>query len=208
VIFLAAEGPPGEDGWSRLPEPRREDFGSLASKDARFTRLDRAAKILALGALRALGERTFESENTGIVLASLTGSLAADEAFDETRSRPEGPSPLLFPPTLATSPAAELSIRLGLGGPVFAVRAGIKAAVALASRIVERGEADLVLACGLEVAARGAHALLGTKGPFRESVFVACIDRPVGVRLTDALDLPRGPLLANEDAPLLLQALK
>src|SRR5262249_19623534 len=123
------------------------------------------------------------------------------------RGRAEGPSPALFPATLPTSPAAELSIRLGLGGPIFSVRAGLRAAVALAGRVVARGEADVMLACGLETAAKGAGALLGWEGPFRESVAVIVVTREEGIRilLTSALDLPRGVLLANEEAAALIE---
>ena len=179
---------------------RREDVGS--EPDPRFGKLDRAAKLLALGAARALAGRALVRERTGVVLASFTGCLAADERFDETRARPEGPSPALFPATLPTSPAAELSIRLGLGGPVFSVRAGIRTALALASSLVRAGDAELVLACGLEVPARGVKTLLGTDA--RESVSVLVVDRALALRarlpVTDTLDLPRGPLLANEEA--------
>ncbi len=223
--WLVAEGAPGADGWARLPEVDRWELDHLmhggphppaphgppydSGRDVRFAKLDRAAKLLALGALRALGPTPLARERTGIVLASLTGCLAADERFEETRGRPEGASPALFPATLATSPAAELSIRLGLGGPVFSVRAGFEAALALAARLVARGEADAVLACGLEVAARGARTLLGHPGPFRESVAVAVIDRTsaLGVRVTDTLDLPRGDLLSNEGAGRLIETL-
>ncbi len=81
---------------------RREDVGP--EPDPRFGKLDRAAKLLALGAARALAGRALVRERTGVVLASFTGCLAADERFDETRARPEGPSPALFPATWGASP--------------------------------------------------------------------------------------------------------
>jgi hypothetical protein len=197
-------------GFALVVEPgevRREDVGP--GRDPRFGKLDRAAKLLALGAARALAGRALVGERTGVVLASFTGCLAADERFDETRARPEGPSPALFPATLPTAPAAELSIRLGLGGPVFSVRAGIRTALALALSLVRAGDAELVLACGLEVPASGDKALLGIDT--RESVSVFVVDHAlagrVRVPVTDTLDLPRGPLLANEDALALAREL-
>lgn len=212
AAWLVAEGPADADGWIRLPEVRRETVDP-EGRHPRFAKLDRAARLLALGALRALGGRTLDAPRTGVVLATYTGCLAADERFDETRGRPEGASPALFPATLPTSPAAELSIRLGLGGPIFSVRSGLATAFALASRLVERGDAEAVLACGLEVAARGAGALLGVQGPLRESVAVLVVDRALvaraGVRIpvTGSLDSPRSDLLANESAKRLMELL-
>jgi hypothetical protein len=209
--LLVADTPP-VDGWSRLPHVSREDLGDEGIRGGRFGKLDRAAKLLALGARRALAGTLVDPATTGLVLATLTGSLAADEAFDATRVRPEGASPLLFPATLPTAPAAELSLRYGLEGPVLSVRSSVKAAFAVARLLVLSGQAERVLACGLEVAARGAARFLGIEGPFRESVSVFLVDRAVATRfavpLLSALETPRGALLANEPAAALAAMLE
>jgi hypothetical protein len=90
------------------------------------------------------------------------------------------------------------------------VRSGIKTALALAARLVAGGGGvDAMLACGLEVPARGAAALLGITP--RESVSVFVVDRALAERVlvpvTRTLDLPRGPLLANEEALALAREL-
>jgi hypothetical protein len=165
----------GADGWARLPEVRREDVLG----DARFLKLDRAAKLLTLGVVRALAGRGPPGD-AGLVLGSLLGSAEADRRFDATRALEGGASPALFPATLSTSPASEVSIRLGLQGPVLSVSAGeasLLAAIGLALRALERGDADLMLACGLEVAAPDAARRLGRPGPFAESVLVLVLER-------------------------------
>jgi len=174
----------------RLPDVRREEVDP-ERRDARFGRLDRAAKLLALGAARALSGHTIEPARTGVVLASMTGCLAADASFDETRGRPEGASPALFPATLPTAPATELSIRLGLQGPIFSVRAGVRTALALAARAIESGQARFVLACGLEVG-----------GALGESVSVFLVDAALAARVRVPImnTLGSGRLLANAEA--------
>jgi hypothetical protein len=174
--FAALEPAPDtvpREGWRRLADPSRAELDPR-SEDARFARLDRAARLLALVARRALGERAIAGDRSGLVLGTVVGSLEADERFDESRSLEGGPSPLLFPATLATAPLAELSIRLGLRGPVEVVSAGeasLLEAIALGVRLVEAREAELVLAAGLEVAARSSGALLGDAGVLCESAW-------------------------------------
>lgn len=163
------------DDWALLPDPDRAEI-DRAKEDARWPRLDRAARVLALAAHRALAGRAVAGDGSGLVLGTLSGCLEADERFEATRGQEGGASPLLFPPTLATAPAAELSIRLGLRGPVSVVSSGetsLLAAVALGAQLVALGEATLVLACGLEVASRSAALAFGRAGPFAESA--ACL---------------------------------
>lgn len=175
--------PPNEsarDGWHRLPEPERSELDP-GREDARWPRLDRGARLLALAAHRALAGRTVAGEGSGLVLGTLTGCLEADERFDATRGQDGGASPLLFPATLATAPAAELSIRLGLRGPVSVVSSGESSwleAIAIGCQLVALGEATLVLACGLEVAARSAGRVLGRSGPFAESAGCLVLEGP------------------------------
>jgi acetyl-CoA acetyltransferase len=148
------------------------------------------------------------------VLGTVAGSLEADERFDATRSQEGGASPLLFPATLATAPAAELSIRLGLRGPVQVVSSGetsFLAAIATARRWLEDGDATIVLACGLEVAPRSTRAL--GPGPFAESVACLVLERE-GTRELDRSLSRASPLerrvprfLGNASAPALARAL-
>lgn len=212
---------PVVDGWRRLPDVRRDEIDPRR-QDPRFSRLDRAARLLLLAARVALGDRSVAGDATGIVLGTITGSLEADRAFDASRRQPEGASPALFPATLATAPIAEASMRLGLRGPALCISAGhasLVAAVAHAARVIVRGEADVVLAAGLEVASPAVGAVLGRPGPFVESVALFVLERDgIGPRIDplpplDELGLATEPppgafdLLGNRGAPALVAAL-
>lgn len=67
-----------------------------------------------------------ERAPAGIILGSKTGCLLADIDFDESR-RPSAlfASPAAFARTLPSTPAAEISVKLALHGPVLMVTHGV-----------------------------------------------------------------------------------
>jgi hypothetical protein len=218
VAWLFPEGAWPEGDWTLLPEVQREEVDPLR-EDARFLKLDRAARLLLLGARRALGGRNVSGERSGISLGTVTGSLEADRVFDATRRMAGGASPALFPLTLPTAPLAEVAQRLGLKGPALCVSAGnasLLAAVRAGVRAIERSDADLVVVAGLEVACSHARAVLGA-GPFVESVLVLLLERegngPRVLPVSPApLEVPapwrgHGNLLGNQAAPDLIRAM-
>lgn len=139
---------------------RRQRTGRLRWRDvsdrpfSRFGRMGLLAKY-AVAAAELAGLPPVEEAGkvpTAIVLATCSGVLTTDVAFQQTLRRTEGPSPLIFPYSLPTAALGEVSLRYGLTGPATAA----VVAEALASNALLRGlecliadEADhcLCLAC-------------------------------------------------------------
>ncbi|HLI31627.1 MAG TPA: beta-ketoacyl-ACP synthase II [Solirubrobacteraceae bacterium] len=143
---------------------RCSDFDAadvLSAKEAR--RADRCTQLAIAAAIEALEQAGWAAEppcdprRIGCVLGSgiggLTTLLDAQEALRCRRQR--GVSPLAVPTMMINAPAAALSLRFGLRGPSFAVASACASgahAIGAAVRLIERGEADAVLAGGAEAA--------------------------------------------------------
>jgi hypothetical protein len=106
----------------------------------------------------------------GLVLGTTTGCLAADAEFDASRREAGGryASPAAFSRTLPSTVAAEVSVKLTIGGPALTVCAGAAStAVALrraASWLRRMAGMELCVAGGFEQSGecvRGAVVLLG-----------------------------------------------
>jgi len=128
-------------------------------KDAR--RLDRVTQLALAAAAQALADAGLDNgagpdrERIGVVLGSGVGALAAIvegvNAYNE--KGPDRVSPFFMPMMLPDTPAAALSIAHGLRGPNMAVATACASgnnAIGEAARIVQRGEADAMLAGGSE----------------------------------------------------------
>jgi 3-oxoacyl-[acyl-carrier-protein] synthase II len=139
---------------------KRIDESALAALDpARARRLDRASRLgvrVAQGALESAGISPARvPENAGIVLSSAFGWVDGSAAF-MSRVFDKGPrlaSPADFPNLVPSSPMGHVSIYLGLRGPALGtadLTTSAESALAQGIELVEAGEADLVVAGGLE----------------------------------------------------------
>ena len=162
----------GASGVSRLPEdfePRlavqiaarvrgEVDPGDIAPKELR--RLDRVI-LLALAAAReavadaGLADGGVAPERAGVAIGSgiggVTTLLANHRALLD--AGPRRISPFFIPMTLANMPAGMVAIQHGYGGPNLChvtACASSAHAVGESLRILERGEADVMLAGGTE----------------------------------------------------------
>ena len=127
---------------------------------ARARRLDRAARMGAVVVERALRDSE-QKEGThaslGVVLGSAFGSVDASAAFMH-RLFDKGPrlvSPAEFPNLVPSSPVGHVSIYLGIEGPALVtadLAASGESACAQAIELVAQGEADAVVAGGIEEA--------------------------------------------------------
>ena len=124
-------------------------------------RLDRPARLLAVAAREALaplGEPLpWPRERIGVAAATWNaGTSALLEVLRAVfLASPEEAPPAQFPSTVANAPASQLGILEKLGGPNLTVaekQAGGLRALAEAARMLERGRADAVLACGVDEA--------------------------------------------------------
>jgi 3-oxoacyl-[acyl-carrier-protein] synthase II len=132
--------------------------GDLPAKELR--RLDRAV-LLALAAARealadaGLARGTFDADRAGVAIGSGIGGvatlLANHRAFLE--GGPRRVSPFLVPMTLTNMPSGFVAIQHGLRGPnlcpSLACATGAHA-IGEALRVIERGDADVMLAGGTE----------------------------------------------------------
>lgn len=162
----------GASGVSRLPEdfeprlavqiaarvPGEVDPGDIAPKERR--RLDRVI-LLALAAAReavadaGLGAGGVAPERAGVAIGSGIGGVQTLLANHRTLldAGPRRISPFFIPMTLANMPAGMVAIRHGYGGPNLChvtACASSAHAVGESLRILERGEADVMLAGGTE----------------------------------------------------------
>jgi 3-oxoacyl-[acyl-carrier-protein] synthase II len=128
-------------------------------KDAR--RLDRVTQFALAASAQALEDARLNNgsgpsrDQIGVVLGSGVGALAAIvdgvNAFNE--KGPNRVSPFFMPMMLPDTPAAAVSITHGLRGPNMAVATACASgnnAIGEAARIIQRGEADAMLAGGSE----------------------------------------------------------
>jgi 3-oxoacyl-[acyl-carrier-protein] synthase II len=162
----------GASGVARLPEdfeprlavqiaarvPGEVDPGDIAPKELR--RLDRVI-LLALAAAReavadaGLGDGGVAPERAGVAIGSGIGGVSTLLANHRALldAGPRRISPFFIPMTLANMPAGMVAIQNGYGGPNLChvtACASSAHAVGESLRILERGEADVMLAGGTE----------------------------------------------------------
>lgn len=122
----------------------------------RFTHFGIAAASLAMEDA-GLAPGGFEPERAGIVLGSgIGGSRTIENGYDVLNEKgPKGLDPFFISRLLVNMGAAMTSIRFGLKGPMSALSVACSTganAIGDACRILERGDADVMLAGGAEAA--------------------------------------------------------
>lgn len=140
-------------------EVRRFDPDALPARQDP-SRLARSAQFALGAALEAwrdagLSIGTVDVPRCGVVLGTGFGDLA--ETFHQTQnylsSGVRGVNPAYAPRAMCNAAAAHISLEFGLRGPSFSVGSACAAAghaIGLALRLVQYGDADLVLAGGAE----------------------------------------------------------
>lgn len=137
-----------------------KDFDPVAHfgrKEAR--RLERISQLALAAAEQAVQDAglngTVDRDRVGVALGSGVGALSAMVTNAETL-REKGPnriSPFFMPMMLPDTPAASISIAHGFRGPNMAVATACASgnnALGEAARIVQRGEAEVMVAGGTE----------------------------------------------------------
>jgi 3-oxoacyl-[acyl-carrier-protein] synthase II len=136
------------------------DLGGVPAKEAR--RLDRVI-LLAVAAAReaaadaALGAAKLDAERAGVAIGTGIGGLATlQENFRVLDARgPARVSPFTIPMAIGNMASGYVGIRHGLRGPnlchVAACASGAQA-IGESARLIERGDAELMLAGGSEAA--------------------------------------------------------
>ena len=139
---------------------------------ARARRIDRAGRMsasamkLALDAAGVTAADLNGGQRAGAVLGAAFGAVDECSAFVH-RIYEKGPrfaSPAVFPNLLPSSPVAHASIYHRLRGPVFATAdldASCEGAIVTAAELIAAGEADLMLAGGVEQLSEIAKKVLG-----------------------------------------------
>jgi len=150
------------EGGSPLPVHACRDFQArdhLPPLVAR--RLDRPARLLAVAAREALGavgaELPWPRERIGV--SAGTWNAGGGAMYEVVRTvltvSPAEAPPMLFPSTVANAAASQLGILERLAGPNLThtekQAAGLRAVVE-AGRLLVRGRADAVIACGVDEA--------------------------------------------------------
>jgi 3-oxoacyl-[acyl-carrier-protein] synthase II len=136
------------------------DLGGVPAKEAR--RLDRVI-LLAVAAAReaasdaALADAKLDAERAGVAIGSGIGGLATlQENFRVLDARgPTRVSPFTIPMSIGNMASGYVAIRHGLRGPNLCHTAACASgaqAIGESARLIERGDADLMLAGGAEAA--------------------------------------------------------
>jgi 3-oxoacyl-[acyl-carrier-protein] synthase II len=134
------------------------DFGDLPAKEVR--RLDRFI-LLALAAAReairdaGLDLGSGENERCGVAIGSGIGGLGtlADSVVVLTKSGPRRVSPFTIPMSICNMASGYVAIQHGLRGPNLCQTAACASgahSIGEAARVIERGDADVMLAGGSE----------------------------------------------------------
>jgi 3-oxoacyl-[acyl-carrier-protein] synthase II len=161
---------PTGDCRSRLGGEVEDLGGHLLDGEAR--RLSRASQLAVVAARLALadaGSQPGQLPTAGLVLGSHWGDFRSSEAFARgfLERGPLGLSPLIFPNTVMNAMAAQVSIALGLRGPVLTLNemdvAG-ELAVARAHALLLAGRARAVLAGGSDEMSPVLYRELGRLG--------------------------------------------
>jgi 3-oxoacyl-[acyl-carrier-protein] synthase II len=136
------------------------DLGDVSPKEAR--RLDRMIALAVAAAREAVADAApdldgVDPERVGVAIGSGVGGLGTlEESFRVLMGRGPGRlSPFMIPMIIGNMAAGYVAIRYGLRGPnlchVSACATGAHS-IGEAARIIERGEADVMLAGGAEAA--------------------------------------------------------
>ncbi len=195
-----------EDGEGRCGEFEPTDF--LSRKEAR--RADRFAQfaiVAADEALEAAGwtpELPYDPTRVGCVIGTGVGGLGSLEA-QENVLRDKGAksvSPLAVPLMMGNAAAAAVAMRRGVHGQTYGVVSACAAgnhAIGTATRMIQLGEADAVIAGGAEAAitelADAAFGAMGATSP-------SGISRPFDARRDGFVMGEGGGILILEDAEL------
>jgi 3-oxoacyl-[acyl-carrier-protein] synthase II len=134
---------------------------AMSGKEAR--RADRFTQLAVTAAEQAVAEAAFdgvEPERLGVIVGTGVGGLMTLEA--ECKAWLEGGdravSPLFVPMMMPNAAAGTIAMRIGAHGPGFSVASACATgahAIGEAMRMIERGEADVVVAGGSEAALTG-----------------------------------------------------
>jgi len=136
------------------------DLGDIAPKEAR--RLDRMIALAVAASREAvldggLTENSVDRERIGVAIGSGIGGISTlEQSFDVLAKRGPGRiSPFMIPMIISNMAGGYVAIRHGLRGPnlchVSACATGAHS-IGEAARIIERGDADAMLAGGTEAA--------------------------------------------------------
>lgn len=160
----------GESGVVRLDEP---EFGSFPTpigarvqgyveseyfdvKEARRT--SRTSQLAVVAATQAVAQARLPEEGAtrqeaGVLIGSSIGGFSAcDHAYRDFYLKGRA-SPLTIPSSMNSGPAANVSIRFGLGGPLFNVDGACASgthSVGQAYQMIRSGTLDVVLAGGAD----------------------------------------------------------
>jgi 3-oxoacyl-[acyl-carrier-protein] synthase II len=138
--------------------PEALDLGDLPAKEAR--RLDRVialALVAAAESVRQADLRPDGGERVGVAIGSGIGGIQVlqDAHRQLVAHGPRRVSPFLIPMTICNMSAGYVAMRHGLRGPIVcpvsACATGAQA-IGEAARVIERGDADAMLAGGSEAA--------------------------------------------------------
>lgn len=131
----------------------------LSTKEVR--RLDRSARLVLVAAEEAIADAGLEAnadrDRSGVVIGTAIGGIVTLlDSYDAMLERgARRVSPFTVPMTLPNMPAGYVSMQHGLRGPigcpVGACASGAQA-LGAAARLIERGDAELVVAGGTEAA--------------------------------------------------------
>jgi 3-oxoacyl-[acyl-carrier-protein] synthase II len=127
-----------------------------ANRMDRFTQFAMAASAMAIEDA-ALHANSFDKNRAGIIIGSgIGGSRAIEEGYDSLREKgPRYMNPFMVSKLLINMAASMVSIKYGLKGPISAPSVACSTganAIGDAFRIVQRGDADLMLAGSSEAA--------------------------------------------------------
>lgn len=146
------------------------EFDTKAHLDlGKARRLDRAARLLAATMQGAVQESAFDAASTvrvGAIAGAAFGTIDQCSAYIQRfiEKGAKFASPAVFPNLLPSSPIAHASIYLGLRGVVFAgadLGATAESALVTSVELIEAGEADAMLAGGVEEGSRITEKVLG-----------------------------------------------
>ena len=139
------------------------DLGGVTAKDAR--RLDRSVALAVAAAREAIVDcgidlSAADCDRIGVAIGSGVGGLGTLQTAADTLTK-RGPgrvSPFTIPMAIASMPTGYVAIRHGLRGPNLchvSACASSSHSIGEAARIIERGDADVMLCGGTEAAVTG-----------------------------------------------------
>lgn len=159
--LLAGRGAINEEGLAPCADFDPEQ--ALTPKEARRT--DRFTHFAVTAALEAaaeagLDENAVEPSRLGVVVGTGIGGLTTmqEQVLTWAKEGDRAVSPLFVPMMMPNAAAAHIAMKLGAHGPGFSLATACATgahAIGEAKRMIERGEADVVVAGGTEAALIG-----------------------------------------------------